>query len=107
MPGDLEGEHVLLVDDILDSGDTMRRLLDAAGQSRPASLRTCVLLRKDRPDLPDRLDADFAGFDVPDEFLVGYGLDYDNLYRNLPEICVLAEHARPQIEPGRDREETP
>lgn len=86
---DLAGRDVLLVDDILDSGQTLVRLLELVGDLQPRDLRTCVLLRKDRPDLPDRPDADWAGFDVPDEFVVGYGLDYGHLYRNLPEICVL------------------
>jgi hypoxanthine phosphoribosyltransferase len=60
----------------------------------PASLRTCVLLRKDRPDVEQRPEADHIGFDVANEFVVGYGLDFNGLYRNLPEICVLREHAR-------------
>ena len=94
IPADLQGRHVLLVDDILDSGRTLQLLCEQAQAMVPGSLRTCVMVRKDRPDLPDRRDADFVGFDVPNEFLVGYGLDYDNLYRNLPEICVLTEHAR-------------
>ncbi len=93
LPLDLAGRDVLLLDDILDSGRTLDRLRGEIEALRPRSLRTCVLLRKDRPDLPDRTEADFVGFDVPDEFLVGYGLDYDNCYRNLPEICVLREHA--------------
>jgi len=93
-PVDPKGKHVLIVDDILDSGRTLGALLAAAGEMGPTSLQSCVLLRKDRPDLPARLDADFVGFDVPNEFLVGYGLDFDNLYRNLPDICVLKGHAR-------------
>ena len=86
---DLADRDVLLVDDILDSGQTLTRLLELVGELGPRDLRSCVLLRKKRADLPDRRDADWAGFDVPDEFVVGYGLDYGHLYRNLPEICVL------------------
>jgi hypoxanthine phosphoribosyltransferase len=90
----LRGRHVLVVDDILDSGLTLQAMLDAIGGMGPASLRTCVLLRKDRPDVEQRPEADHIGFDVANEFVVGYGLDFNGLYRNLPEICVLREHAR-------------
>ncbi|MFB3894628.1 MAG: hypoxanthine phosphoribosyltransferase [Phycisphaerae bacterium] len=94
VPASLRGRNVLIVDDILDSGRTLAKLLSAVAAQRPAAVRTCVLLRKRRPDLPRRPTADFVGFDVPDEFVVGYGLDFDNLYRNLPDICVLKRHAR-------------
>ena len=87
--GDLTGRDVLVVDDILDSGRTMTFLLDFFSAAKPASLRTCVLLRKDMGASVERPDADFVGFDIPDEFVVGYGLDYDNLYRGLPDLCVL------------------
>lgn len=87
--GDLAGRDVLIVDDILDSGRTMTFLLDLFSEAGPASLRTCVLLRKDMGASVERPDADFVGFDVPDEFVVGYGLDYDDLYRGLPDLCVL------------------
>jgi len=86
---DLTGRDVLVVDDILDSGRTMTFLLDLFSAAGPASLRTCVLLRKDLGVPVERPDADFVGFDVPDEFVVGYGLDYDDLYRGLPDLCVL------------------
>ncbi len=92
IPANLTGRHVLVIDDILDSGGTLRVLLDAVEKMGPASLRSCVLLRKDRPDLSNRITPDFVGFEVPNEFLVGYGLDFDHLYRNLPEICVLDRH---------------
>lgn len=86
---DLAGRDVLIVDDILDSGKTLSVLVERARDAGARSVRTCVLLRKDRPDLSDRLAPDFAGFDVPDEFVVGFGLDCDGRYRNLPDICVL------------------
>jgi len=88
---DLAERDVLIVDDILDSGRTMSFLLDMFQAARPASLRTCVLLRKDLGGEVDRPEADFVGFDVPDEFVVGYGLDYDGLYRGLPDLCVMAD----------------
>lgn len=85
---DLQGRHVLVVDDILDTGGTIASLLTLVRSQQPRSLRTCFLLRK-AIEAPGRVEADFVGFDVPDEFLIGYGLDYDGLYRNLPDICVL------------------
>ena len=92
LPNGFGGKHVLIVDDILDSGATMEALVRQVGLTQPASLRTCVLMRKDRSDRPDRPAVDFVGFDIADEFVVGYGLDYNNLYRNLPDICVLKPH---------------
>lgn len=90
LPGDLGGRHVVIVDDILDTGRTLGLLRDAILAQRPASLRICVLLRKERErDVPVR--ADLAGFDIPDVFVVGYGLDYDGHYRNLPDVRVLRE----------------
>ena len=86
--GDMTGRDVMVVDDILDSGRTMTFLLGLFSEAKPASLRTCVLLRKDLGGHVERPDADFVGFDVPDEFVVGYGLDYDNMYRGLPDLCV-------------------
>lgn len=82
--------HVLLVDDILDSGNTLRLLIPMLQSYKPASLRTCVLLRKERPEAR-AFHVDYFGFDIPDEFVVGYGLDYDDHYRNLPDIVSLKE----------------
>src|SRR3954467_7559360 len=86
--GDLTGRHVLLVDDILDSGGTIRMVRELLAGSGAASLRTCVLLRKDRPAARD-VQVDYVGFEIPDEFVVGYGLDFNNYYRNLPDIVTL------------------
>lgn len=88
---DLSGRHVLIVDDILDSGQTLAALMSVIEPMGPTSVRTCMMLDKDRPDLPDRRKADFVGFAIPNEFVVGYGLDFNHLYRNLPHICVLRE----------------
>ncbi len=85
---DVADRHVLLVDDILDTGGTLRLVRDRILLARPRSLRTCVLLRKPSK-VPADLKADFVGFDIADEFVVGYGLDYNDLYRNLPDIGVL------------------
>ena len=92
---DLWGRHVLVVDDILDTGLTLGMLMATFGEMGPASLGSCVMVRKDRPDLPDRMTADIVGFDVADEFVVGYGMDFAGLYRNWPDICVLSDHASP------------
>ncbi len=97
--GDLAGRHVLLVDDILDSGRTLAFLVGLLSVQEPASLRTCVLLRKYRPDLPARIAVDMVGFDVSDEFIVGYGLDHDDLHRNLPDLCVMDGSGR--VEEGK------
>jgi hypoxanthine phosphoribosyltransferase len=86
--GDISGRHVLLVDDILDSGGTLKLVVPVLKELGAASVRICVLLRKDRPTARE-VHADYVGFDIPDEFVVGYGLDFDNVYRNLPDICTL------------------
>jgi len=87
------GADVLIVDDILDTGNTLGALVDTVREMGAASVRTCVLLQKRHAAGP-RLGADFVGFEVGEEFVVGYGLDHDNLYRNLPEVCVLRQHAQ-------------
>ena len=87
---DLAGRDVLIVDDILDTGSTLALVARAVASQRPASCRICVLLRKGGRDLrPAR--ADFVGFDIPDRFVVGYGLDLDGWGRNLTDIVALAE----------------
>lgn len=84
----LEGRHVLLVDDILDTGRTIVCVTELLQKLKPATLRTCVLLQK-RGRLELDFEADFVGFQIPDEFVVGYGLDFAECYRNLPCIGVL------------------
>jgi hypoxanthine phosphoribosyltransferase len=86
--GDLRGRHVLVVDDVLDSGNTIRLVQSVLREQGAASVRTCVLLRKDRPAARE-VPVDYVGFDIPDVFVVGYGLDFDNYYRNLPDIVTL------------------
>jgi hypoxanthine phosphoribosyltransferase len=85
---DVAGSHVLLVDDILDTGGTIRLVHSRLEQAGARSIRTCVLLRKPSR-APADLTADFIGFDIEDAFVVGYGLDFDDHYRNLPDIAVL------------------
>jgi len=86
--------HVLIVDDILDSGSTVRFVQRELAGQQPASVRTCVLLRKDRPEAR-QTHVDYVGFDIPDEFVVGYGLDFNDYYRNLPAIVTLKKHLLP------------
>lgn len=88
LPDDLAGQHVLVVDDILDSGRTIEVVRQQLLQRHPASVRVAALLRKQRADVP-QIDADYVGFEIPDEFVVGYGLDYDGYYRNLPDLVTL------------------
>jgi hypoxanthine phosphoribosyltransferase len=90
---ELKDRHVLLMDDILDTGQTLEAIARRVRRESPASLRTCVLLQKNRPSGQLPFHVDFVGFQVPHEFVVGYGLDYDHLYRNLSEICVLNPQA--------------
>ena len=84
------GQHVLLVEDIVDTGLTLRYLLDLLQAQGPASLHVCTLLSKPsrrRVDVP----LDFVGFEIPDRFVVGYGLDADQKYRSLPYVAVVDE----------------
>jgi len=92
VPEVLEGQHVLVVDDILDSGKTLRLVTEVLRSRRPEELRTCVLLRK-QIDAAMNFPVDYVAFDIPAEFVVGYGLDYNDYYRNLPDICTL----RPEV----------
>lgn len=85
---DIEGKDILVVEDILDSGNTLSYLLKILENRRPASIRLCTLL-----DKPERrvkpVTVDYTGFAIPDAFVVGYGLDYAEKYRNLPYIGIL------------------
>jgi hypoxanthine phosphoribosyltransferase len=84
----ITGRHVLLVEDIVDTGLTLRHLLDLLATRQPASVRVCTLL--DKPSRRQiQVSADFVGFEIPDRFVVGYGLDHDQRYRNLPYVGVI------------------
>jgi len=88
---DLRGRHVLLVDDIFDSGLTLTTLAAELRQAEPAELRTCVLLHKQVARTVTMVP-DYSGFPIDNQFVVGYGLDYNECYRNLPYIGVLHPH---------------
>lgn len=95
LPEDLSKNHVLVIDDILDSGNTLRLVKQTIEQRNPISLRTCVLLRKKIPSAMS-VGVDYVAFDIPDEFVVGYGLDFNDYYRNLPDIVTLKKHVYTQ-----------
>lgn len=88
LSGDISGKHILVVEDILDSGNTLSYLLKLLEQRTPASIRLCTLL-----DKPERrvkpVEVHYSGFTIPDAFVVGYGLDYAEHYRNLPYVGIL------------------
>jgi hypoxanthine phosphoribosyltransferase len=85
---DISDRDVLLVDDIFDTGHTLTQSVEALRRLAPSSIRTCVLLRK-RGRQEVTLQPDFVGFEIPDEFVVGYGLDYRDHFRNLPYLAAL------------------
>ena len=98
----IAGRDVLIVEDIIDSGRTLSYLVELLEQRGPASIEICTLLTK-----PERLEVDidcrYIGFEIPNRFVVGYGLDYAERYRNLEYICCLDESNLPTIEPARTR----
>src|SRR2546429_1317278 len=85
---DVQDRHILILDDILDSGHTLVAIREKIETAQPRSIRVCVLLSKKKKRARE-VDADYLGFEIEDEFVVGYGLDYDERYRNLPCIGVL------------------
>ena len=91
----IEGRHVLVVEDIIDSGLTLSYLVRNLESRKPASLEACVLLTK-----PERREIDvpvrYVGFEIPNRFVIGYGLDFAERYRNLPYVGVLHEHLMPE-----------
>jgi hypoxanthine phosphoribosyltransferase len=98
----IAGRDVIIVEDIIDSGRTLAYLIDLLQQRGPASIEVCALLTK-----PERAEVDidcrYVGFEIPNRFVVGYGLDYAERYRNLEYICCLDEANLPPIDPARTR----
>ena len=93
---EIEGKDVLIVEDIVDTGLTLSYLIENLKTRNPNSVKVCSLLDKpDRRKVP--VDIEYVGFQIPDEFVVGYGLDYDEVYRNLPFVCVL----KPEVYSGK------
>ena len=93
---DVRGRDVLLVDDILDTGKTMSRVLPKIQALKPRRIKICVMLDKPSRRVED-IEADYVGFEIPDLFVVGYGLDFAERYRNLPFVGVLHPHVYKQI----------
>ena len=84
----IEGKNVIIIEDIIDSGRTLRYLMDMLEGRKPACLKLCALLDKPSRRVVD-VAVDYTGFEIPDEFVVGFGMDYDQKYRNLPFIGVV------------------
>ena len=97
----IEGKHVLVVEDIIDSGLTLNYTLETLRARNPASLRVCALLNKKERRQVD-VPVDYVCFDIPDEFVVGYGLDFNQIYRNLPFIGVLRPELYKAAAPDKD-----
>jgi hypoxanthine phosphoribosyltransferase len=95
----IAGRNIVLVEDIIDSGNTLTYLTGLLRQRNPASLRVMTLL--DKPDRREvEVDVDWTGFSIPNEFVVGYGLDYDEIYRNLPYIGILKPSVYTEVDPA-------
>ena len=90
----IKGRDVLLVEDIVDSGLTVQRLMKSLGKQKPRSLKVCTLLSKEAGRVVD-VPLDYIGFKIPDRYVVGYGLDYQQKYRNLPYLAVLDQMDEP------------
>jgi hypoxanthine phosphoribosyltransferase len=112
LDGPIDHKHILVVEDIIDSGLTLHYLVDLIKQRNPLSLHLCSLLNKERERIRN-VEVDYLGFTIPDKFVVGYGLDYAQRYRNLPYIGILKpqvyssvvnlekEHVRASLYPSR------
>jgi len=86
----IDGRDILVVEDIIDTGLTLRYILDNLAMRNPASVKVCALLVKEKAR-PEGIHADYVGFHIPNKFVVGYGLDYAELYRNLPYVAILKQ----------------
>ena len=88
---DLKGKNVLVVEDIVDTGRTMQKLLNTLKKYEPKKILVACLLRKRTP-LSDGYIPDYVGFEIPDKFVIGYALDYNEYFRDLPHLCLINEH---------------
>ncbi len=102
----IEGKHVLVVEDIIDSGLTLNYTLETLRARNPATLRVCALLNKKERRMVD-VPVDYVCFNIPDEFVVGYGLDFNQIYRNLPFIGVLRPELYKIATPEKDASTVP
>jgi hypoxanthine phosphoribosyltransferase len=101
LEGPIDDKHLLIVEDIIDSGLTLHYLVDLLKRRNPLSLRICSLLNKERERIRNVV-VDYLGFNIPDKFVVGYGLDYAQHYRNLPYIGILKSTVYRPIDSGTD-----
>ncbi len=85
----IEGRHVLLIDDIIDTGITLKQVSEFFKSRKPASLKICTLFDKPSRRTEKNMEPDYCAFEIPDEFIVGYGLDYDQRHRNLPYVGIV------------------
>ena len=99
----LLNEHVLILDDVLDNGKTLKLINDTLRWGYPETMRTAVLLRKPGK-APENVKVDFVGFDISDEFIVGYGLDYGGKYREMPHVAVWSEDESGRCEKTSERD---
>lgn len=90
MPENLQGKHVLIVEDIVDTGICLKHVIDKLHEQQPASLKVAALVSKPSRRI-EKVSVDYVGFEIPDKFIVGYGLDYNQQYRSLPYIGVLED----------------
>jgi hypoxanthine phosphoribosyltransferase len=105
LEGPIANKHVLIVEDIVDSGQTLHYLMEVLRQRHPLSLRVCTLLDKERERVKP-VTSDYTGFTIPDRFVVGYGLDYAQHYRNLPYIGILKPAVYQVDEPSPEHQHT-
>ena len=89
--GDIKNRHVLIVEDIIDTGLTVKFITNMLKEKNAASVKVCALSSKPSQHNAS-VDIDYLGFDIPDKFIVGYGLDFNQKFRNLPDICILEEN---------------
>jgi len=90
LDANIEGKHILIVEDIVDTGLTLNYLKELIQRRGPESVKICTMLDKPSRRMT-KLKIDYCGFEIPDEFVVGYGLDYADKYRNLPDVCIMGE----------------
>lgn len=88
--GDIEGKHIIIIEDIVESGATIKQMLDSLKQYNPASVKVCTLFFKPAKLIAD-INVDYPAIIIPDDFIVGYGLDYDQLGRNLKDLYTIVE----------------
>jgi hypoxanthine phosphoribosyltransferase len=106
LEGPIDQKHILIVEDIIDSGLTLHYLFDLLRRRNPLSLRICSLLNKERERVRE-ISVDYLGFTIPDKFVVGYGLDYAQRYRNLPYVGVLKPSVYQGVSEPEKRHQSP